>query len=83
MNKVISDISESEFLKFVKKICDADFDSDEEHSKVVLEFKALSGHPSGSDLIYYSEEEKSGPEAIVAEVKAWRAANGKPGFKPS
>lgn len=83
MNNLITEMSESEFLKLVKKICDAEFDSDEEHSEAVLEFKALSGHPSGSDLIYYSEKEKSGPEAIVAEVKAWRAANGKPGFKPS
>ncbi|WP_434703844.1 bacteriocin immunity protein [Pseudomonas sp. Z1-12] len=39
----------------------------------------ISEHPSGSDLLYYPEAGKSGPEAVVKEVKEWRAANGKPG----
>ena len=83
MNKSISEVTESEFLKFVSKIYNDEYDTEDEHDIAVLEFKALSGHPAGSDLLFYPEVGKSGPQAVVAEVKAWRAANGKPGFKPS
>lgn len=39
-------------------------------------------HPDGSDLIYYPREgREDSPEGIVQEVKEWRQANGKPGFK--
>ncbi|RIJ08081.1 bacteriocin immunity protein [Pseudomonas sp. 91RF] len=81
MIKLISEMSESDFLKFVTGIYENDYDTEEEHIDAVLEFKALSEHPSGSDLIFYPEPGKSGPEVVVAEVKAWRVANGKPGFK--
>ncbi|WP_236192238.1 bacteriocin immunity protein [Pseudomonas glycinae] len=81
MNKLISEISESDFLKFVTRVYNDDFDTEEEHVDAILEFKFLSEHPSGSDLIFYPEPGKGGPAAVVAEVKAWRAANGKSGFK--
>lgn len=81
MIKLINEMSESEFLKFVTRIYDNDYESEEEHIDAVFEFKALSEHPSGSDLIFYPEPGKSGPAAVVAEVKVWRAANGKSGFK--
>ncbi|AUM71715.1 bacteriocin immunity protein [Pseudomonas fluorescens] len=68
-------------LVFVKKIYEADFYPEEAHTHAVLEFERISEHPSGSDLLYYPEAGKSGPEAVVKEVKEWRAANGKPGFK--
>lgn len=74
-------MSELEFLVFVKKIYEADFYPEEAHTHAVLEFERISEHPSGSDLLYYPEAGKSGPEAVVKEVKEWRAANGKPGFK--
>ncbi len=77
----ISELSESEFLSFVTRVYNDDYDTEEQHVDAVLEFKALSEHPSGSDLIFYPEPGKSGPTAVVEEVKAWRAANGKPGFK--
>lgn len=48
------------------------------------EFERLTEHPAKSDLIYYPEEGHSvTPESIVRHVKEWRAANGKPGFKPA
>lgn len=81
MNKRVSDLLESDFLSFVTRIYNNDYDTEEQHIDAVLEFKALSEHPSGSDLIFYPESGKSGPTAVVEEVKAWRAANGKPGFK--
>jgi hypothetical protein len=83
MNKSISEITESDFLYFVTKICNAEFPTEKEHDRAILEFQEMVEHPGGSDLIYYSEEGKDSPEAIVQEVKDWRAANGKPGFKPA
>ncbi|MGE1174385.1 bacteriocin immunity protein [Pseudomonas sp. BW7P1] len=80
-SKRISDLLESEFLSFVTRVYNNDYDTEEQHIDAVLEFKALSEHPSGSDLIFYPEPGKSGPTEVVEEVKAWRAANGKPGFK--
>ncbi|HGG8999845.1 TPA: bacteriocin immunity protein, partial [Enterobacter hormaechei subsp. xiangfangensis] len=51
--------------------------------KNILEFKRLTEHPDGSDLIYYPREDREdSPEGVVQEVKEWRRENGKPGFKP-
>lgn len=83
MAKFISDISEGEFLEFVTKICQNEYETEGDHIEAIVEFNCLAEHPAGSDLIFYPEDGKRGPQAVVAEVKAWRAANGKPGFKPS
>ncbi|WP_140919481.1 bacteriocin immunity protein [Limnobaculum xujianqingii] len=80
--KTISDYTESEFLDFVRKICDADYESESEQTKAVIEFEQLSEHPDKSDLIFYPNDgREDSPEGIVKEVKEWRAANNKPGFK--
>lgn len=82
--KNLSDYTESEFLNLVRIICTATSDTEEEGSLLVLEFERLSEHPSGSDIIFYPEKGKDySPEGIVREVKEWRSANGKLGFKPS
>ena len=81
MKAQISDFTESEFLAYVRKIYSVDFPSDKDHIKAVMEFARLTEHPGKADLRYYPEEGKDGPEAVVAEIKAWRAANGRPGFK--
>ncbi|WP_223283534.1 bacteriocin immunity protein [Hafnia paralvei] len=82
--KTISDYTESEFLDFVRKICRADGESEEADNKLVREFKRLTEHPDGSDLIYYPRDDRDdSPEGIVQEVKEWRQANGKQGFKSS
>lgn len=78
----IEDITELEFLEFVKKICSADYRTQHQHSKAILEFERLGEHPDGSDLIYYPQKSADdSPEGIVKTVKEWRAQNGKPGFK--
>ena len=82
LKKNISDYTETEFLEFVKKICRADGLSEEDDNKLVREFERLTEHPDGSDLIYYPQDNREdSPERIVKEVKEWRAANGKLGFK--
>ncbi|HHH3392644.1 TPA: bacteriocin immunity protein [Klebsiella aerogenes] len=80
----ITDYTEAEFLVLVKKICDADYETESKHTDVVLLFKKLTEHPDGSDLIYYPKPgQDDSPEGIVKAVKDWRAKNGKPGFKDS
>ncbi|WP_227318781.1 bacteriocin immunity protein [Cedecea davisae] len=80
--KTLSDYSESEFLDLVRKICRAEGPTEEDDNRLVREFRRLAEHPSGSDLIFYPDDGKDdSPEGIVKEVKEWRQANGKPGFK--
>lgn len=81
MKKSISDFTESEFLELVKTIYSGDYPTDQEHINAIFEFERISEHPAKSDLFAYPEPGKDGPEYIVAEVKAWRITNGKPGFK--
>lgn len=80
--KTISDYTEAEFLALVKKIFNVQSTTEEEDINNVLEFKRLCEHPSGADLLYYPDDSREdSPEGVVKEVKEWRAANGKPGFK--
>ncbi|KAI2690757.1 bacteriocin immunity protein [Pseudomonas sp. TNT3] len=79
----ISDYTQTEFLIFLTKICNAEFPTEKDHIEAVLLFRLLVEHPNGSDLIYYPETDEDGtPEVIVEKIKTWRAANNKPGFKP-
>ena len=82
MKKQISDYTEKEFLDYVVSLCDSSLRTEDEDVKMVLEFERLTEHPDGSDLIFYPRDNREdSPEGIVKEVKEWRAANGKPGFK--
>lgn len=78
----ITDYTESEFLKLLTIICNADTASEEEQIKFVTHFEKVTEHPSGSDLIYYPEDgADDSPVGILKAVKEWRAKNGKPSFK--
>ncbi|WP_353614588.1 bacteriocin immunity protein [Mangrovibacter phragmitis] len=80
--KKISDYTEDEFLDFVRKLFDVGGTTEAEDIQNILEFKRLTEHPDGSDLIYYPREDREdSPEGVVQEVKEWRQKNGKPGFK--
>ncbi len=80
--KILSDYTESEFLDLVRKIYNAEGPTEEDDNRRVREFRRLAEHPSGSDLIFYPEDGKDdSPEGVVQEVKQWRQANGKSGFK--
>lgn len=84
----LEDYTEAEFLEFLKgfsnfpdglqgKALEVHLDRLLEHFLVVTE------HPDGSDVIFYPKEgQEDSPEGILKEVKEWRAANNKPGFKP-
>ncbi|CNL05395.1 bacteriocin immunity protein [Yersinia vastinensis] len=80
--KTIPDYTESEFLAFVRTFFNVESSSEEEDIKNLLEFKRLCEHPSGSDLLYYPDDNREdSPEGVVDEIKKWLAENCKPGFK--
>jgi hypothetical protein len=84
----IEDYTESEFLAFLeamtanpKNLKGREFGKQVE--KFVEHFKIITEHPDGSDVIFYPKEgQEDSSEGILKEIKEWRAANGKPGFKP-
>ncbi|HCM1978906.1 TPA: bacteriocin immunity protein [Salmonella enterica subsp. houtenae serovar 47:z36:-] len=81
LKKSINDYTEAEFKKIIEAIINCE--GDEKTQDDNLEFFILvTEHPSGSDLIYYPVGDNDGStEAIIKEIKEWRVANGKPGFK--
>jgi len=82
MKNKITDYTEKEFLDFLISLCDSSLRTEDDDIKMVLEFERLTEHPEGSDLIYYAaSDQEATSEAILAKIKQWRAANGKPGFK--
>ncbi|CNI17577.1 colicin immunity protein [Yersinia aldovae] len=82
LKRKYEDYTESEFLEFIKGIYEVNTDSESLHSSWVTHFAKIVEHPSGSDLIYYPEDGvDDSPEGILAEIKKWRAENGKLGFK--
>ena len=80
--KQLSDYTEGDFLKLVSKIYNAEGGTEQEDEKNILEFIRLCEHPAGSDLIFYPEDgQDDSPEGVVQQVKMWRKANGKRGFR--
>ena len=86
-DNLISKIKEIDFSTLTtifKKITEL---SEDEFDKYMIErvkhFERVTEHPDRSDVIFYPREgQEDSPEGILKEVKAWRAVNNKPGFKP-
>lgn len=84
MTPEISDYTEEQFISIVEEIFAANRNGTPE---VVLadmldNFCELAEHPSGTDLIYWPEDEtQCTPQGITAIVKEWRADHGLTGFK--
>ncbi|MBY7785640.1 bacteriocin immunity protein [Vibrio fluvialis] len=82
MKNDISEYNQSEFFQLVNKIYVDDYATEQEHIDAVLHFEEMTGHPDGSDLIYYPENPEDGtPENIVKIIKEWRLSQGLPCFK--
>lgn len=80
----ISEYTEAQFIRVIQDIFTANRNGtkDEVLDELLDEFRIISGHPEGSDLIYWPDDEaQCNPEGITKTVKEWRAANGLPGFK--
>lgn len=82
--KSIDEYTEAEFLDFLRLIDEKNESGEEQELDALLEqFEALTEHPSGTDLLYWPETDAQGEiEQVLRIIKEWRAANGKPGFKP-
>lgn len=84
----LEDYTESEFLDFLRELSDGGENlTADEFDKYMIErvkhFEQVTEHPDRSDVIFYPKEgQEDSPEGILKEVKEWRAANNKPGFKP-
>jgi len=84
----LEDYTESEFLEFLRELFyGGEGLTSEEFDKFSIErvehFEVVSEHPDRSDVIFYPKEgQEDSPEGVLKEVKEWRAANNKPGFKP-
>ncbi|OPE59119.1 bacteriocin immunity protein [Pseudomonas syringae pv. tomato] len=83
MKNDITDYTEDEFVSFMHKLLAENKAATDEILDVLLDqFCEMTGHPDGTDLIYYPEEGSSGSaEDVTRVVKEWRAAEGLPGFK--
>ena len=83
LKNALPEYTEDEFLAILKDICTAE--GTEAYQDDLLEnFIEVTGHPEGSDLIYYpANGAADSPEGILETVKTWRQANGLPGFKAS
>ncbi|MHA6198344.1 bacteriocin immunity protein [Pseudomonas wadenswilerensis] len=85
----LENYTESEFLRLVTIFFKNDTSLTGDEYGVYIDglidhFEAVTEITGGSDLIYYpAEGEEDSPEGVVKRVKEWRAANGKPGFKPA
>ncbi|MCW7762369.1 bacteriocin immunity protein [Photorhabdus luminescens] len=80
--KKLEDYTEAEFLEFARKVCNADYATEDEANVAVQDFIRLSEHPDGTDTLFYpSSDQDDSPEGIVKQIKEWRAKNGRSGFK--
>lgn len=75
--------TESEFISLMNRLIEGDYSSEREHDAIVDNIVSISEHPSGSDILYYpADGVEDSPAGVLKAIKDWRAANGKPGFKP-
>ncbi|MGE8411232.1 MAG: bacteriocin immunity protein [Pseudomonas sp.] len=79
----ISDFTEAEFIGFIRNIRVMNKGgTDAALGELLEQFSQLAGHPEGYDLIFHPEPgADNSAEGVTQTVKAWRAANGLPGFK--
>lgn len=75
--------TESEYISLINRLFQGNYTSEEEHDDIVDNIVNTSEHPNGTDILYYPEEGvEDSPAGVLKAIKAWRVANGKPGFKP-
>ncbi|WP_372438057.1 bacteriocin immunity protein [Pseudomonas chlororaphis subsp. aureofaciens] len=81
--KSIADYTETEFVILIHKILAInETGSDKDLGELLMQFRQLTEHPDGTDLIFYPEDgADDAPEGITKTVEEWRRANGLPEFK--
>lgn len=77
------DYTESEYIALIDRLVQGNYSSEKEHDDIVDNIVSTSEHPNGTGILYYPEEGvEDSPAGVLKAIKDWRAANGKPGFKP-
>lgn len=61
--------TEAELMQLVSEICSAE-GSEVSQDGLLENFIAVTEHPEGSDLIYYSNDDDATPEKVIATAKA-------------
>jgi len=81
----MTEYTEREFLEFMRDIIkENSAPTDERLDELLEHFEHITGHPDGTDLIYYAASDAdSTPEGITNIIKQWRSSNGLPCFKDS
>ena len=75
--------TELEYIALIDRLVQGDYSSEKEHDEIVDNIVSTSEHPNGTGILYYPEEGvEDSPDGVLKAIKTWRAANGKPGFKP-
>ncbi|SMQ26567.1 Colicin immunity protein / pyocin immunity protein [Pseudomonas helmanticensis] len=82
LKNALTDYTEAEYLEIIQRLFKGKLPSEEQHDELVDHIVKTSEHPNGTGVLYYPEEGiEDSPEGVLGAIKAWRAANGKPGFK--
>ncbi|MFD2640716.1 bacteriocin immunity protein [Pseudomonas japonica] len=85
----LDDYTEAEFLDLVSEFFEnrnglSGAARDTYIRELMHHFETVTEHPDRSDVVCYPPEgAEDSPEGVVKRIKEWRAANGKPGFKPA
>ena len=82
-NKKYEDYTEFDYMNLIHRLFKGDYSSEKELDEIVELIVDAAEHPAGSNVLYYpAEGVEDSPEGVLKTIKDWRAANGKPGFKP-
>ncbi|MNN76601.1 Colicin-E7 immunity protein [compost metagenome] len=85
----IEDYTEGEFIDFLSELFSSppgmsSLQEERYRIKILDHFSKITEHPDRSDVICFPPEgSDESPKGITQRIKEWRAANGKPGFKPA
>ena len=78
----LEEYTEAEYLGLIERLFQGGFSSEEERDSFVENIARTSEHPNGNGVLYYPEQGvEDSPAGVLNAIKAWRAANNKPGFK--
>ncbi|WP_458369243.1 bacteriocin immunity protein [Pseudomonas mandelii] len=81
--KKFEEYTESEYVSLINRLIEGDYSSEKEHDAIVDHIVSTSEHPHGTGILYYPDTGvEDSPAGVLKAIKEWRAANGKPGFKP-
>ena len=80
--KSLNEFTRTEFLEFVICLFEGSYVSEAEDDSFVAHFDHLvSPHPQKNGLIFWPEDNKDNPEAVVAEIERYCRENDLPCFK--